>query len=108
MSRGSYGIRRMADRDLDEIAEHLGSRHPDVGLRFLQAVKQECLLLAEYPGAGTLRQRVPKRLRGLRSWPIRGYRNYLIFYLQTEGGIDALRVLHGARRLGRVLRESVE
>jgi toxin ParE1/3/4 len=74
-------------------------------LRFLDAVKRECLLLAEYPGVGTLRRRVPKRLRGLRSWPIRGFRKFLIFYMPVEGGVDVIRVLHGARRLGRALRE---
>jgi toxin ParE1/3/4 len=47
------------------------------------------------------------RLSTLRQWPIRGFENYLIFYLPTEAGIDVLRVLHGARDIDRILREEV-
>ena len=30
-------------------------------------------------------------------FPVHGFENYLIFYLPGPGGIDLIRVLHGAR-----------
>jgi toxin ParE1/3/4 len=41
-------------------------------------------------------------LTGMRSWPIRGFGNHLVFYRPTDDGIEILRVLHGARDLRRV------
>ena len=45
--RRSYCIRALADKDLDEIADYLGSRNVAAGLRFLEAVKRECEFLCE-------------------------------------------------------------
>lgn len=41
----SYSIRRAADADLDEIADYLGSRSFESGLRFLKRVREECMFL---------------------------------------------------------------
>jgi plasmid stabilization system protein ParE len=35
---------------------------------------------------------------------VSGYRNYLIFYLASDSGIDVLRVFHGARDVDRLIR----
>lgn len=55
-------------------------------------------LLADRPAIGRLRTdlRHP-RLQGLRSWGIRGFESYLIFYRASDDGIEVVRVLHGAR-----------
>lgn len=45
------------------------------------------------------------RLWGLRRVPITGFGNYLIFYRPIEGGIEVVRVIHGARDLPSVLAE---
>jgi toxin ParE1/3/4 len=36
-------------------------------------------------------------LEGVRRLPVKGFENYLIFYVPRSGGIDVIRVLHGAR-----------
>ena len=43
------------------------------------------------------------RLAGLRVWRIEGFPKYLIFYRLVTGGIEIVRVLHGARDIDRVL-----
>jgi len=45
------------------------------------------------------------RLRDLRIWPIRGFEKIVIFYRPIEGGIEVVRVLHGARDVKGILEE---
>lgn len=45
------------------------------------------------------------QLSGIRQYPIRGFKNYLIFYRATESEVEVLRVLHGARDLEAILDE---
>lgn len=35
----------------------------------------------------------------MRVWPIRRFPNHLIFYRPIDGGIEVIRVLHGAQDL---------
>jgi toxin ParE1/3/4 len=64
--------------------------------------------LAEMPGMGAIREVRKARLKGLRSWPIRHFDNYLIFYLPLEqGGIDVLHILHGARDVDRIVERGI-
>jgi len=65
--------------------------------RFMDATYDACQKLAEMPGMGALRDVKNRRLLGLRSWPIKGFENFLIFYLPSPQGIEVTRVLHGAR-----------
>jgi toxin ParE1/3/4 len=48
------------------------------------------------------------RLADLRRWPVSGFPNHLIFYQPTEGGIEVVRVLHGARDLATMLENEGE
>lgn len=48
---------------------------------------------------------LPARLRAIRSFAVRGFPNHIIFYLKVHGGIEVLRVLHGARDLRRDLKQ---
>ena len=38
-------------------------------------------------------------LKGLRRFPVKGFENYLLFYLPHQTGIDVIRVFHGARHI---------
>jgi toxin ParE1/3/4 len=49
------------------------------------------------PGGGRFWGFKRKRLATIRAWPIKGYRNFLIFYRESRGSILVVRVLHGAR-----------
>jgi toxin ParE1/3/4 len=42
-------------------------------------------------------------MAGLRSWAIRGFATFLVFYRPTQRGIEVIRVLHGARDLDAIL-----
>ena len=53
--------------------------------------------LAANPGLGRLRKFRNPRLKGVRSWLVSGFDNYLIFYRAVPGGIEVLHVYHGAR-----------
>ncbi len=94
-----------ARRDLIECAAHIYRDRPDAARRFLAAAADAVEKLADMPGMGALREVTNPRLAGLRSWPITGFENYLIFYRPTRRGIRVLRVLHGARDIDAILRK---
>jgi toxin ParE1/3/4 len=100
-----YDVRAKADQDVDQIAEYIGSRNATAGRNFILAARREFEFLGENPLAGTIRLSRRHKAAGLRSWPIKGYRNYLILYLPTSDGVEIVRVLHGARDIDTVLAE---
>jgi toxin ParE1/3/4 len=56
------------------------------------------------PGMGTPYEGSPHATE-VRYFPIPRYKKYLVFYRPTPGGIDVLRVLHGARDIHGILGE---
>jgi toxin ParE1/3/4 len=90
-----------ADADVDEIADHLAQDNLDVAIRFLHTVRQSYEKLLFMPGMGALRSFPNPRYVNVRSWPITGFDNYLIFYAPTSEGIEIFRILHGARNIER-------
>jgi toxin ParE1/3/4 len=52
---------------------------------------------------GTLWGDEAPELLDARHFPVDRFRKYLIFYRPIEGGIELLRVLHGARNLEQLL-----
>jgi toxin ParE1/3/4 len=96
-------IRPEADRDLDDHYDYIAQDNLDVAMRLLEAAHATLDELAELPGREKPRLLKNPRLSGLRQWPIRGFSNYLIFYLTTEEAVEVVRVLHGARDLERIL-----
>ena len=73
--------------------------------RFVDAVEKACAFLAEFPDSGEIVRTRHRRLRGLRAWPVQGFRNYLILFLPKDRVVEILAVIHGARNLRYVLRE---
>jgi toxin ParE1/3/4 len=73
--------------------------------RFLDAVEQALAALAAMPLMGSPWESSHPRLSGIYSWPVHGFRKYLIFYRPLEGGIDALRILHSARDIDTILED---
>lgn len=90
--------RATARRDLIEHFVHLAeAAGMDTADRFLSNARASFEDLAEQPLIGT-----PVRLHGpvladMRKWKVRGFENFLIFYLPRPDGISVVRVLHGAR-----------
>ncbi len=60
------------------------------------------------PGVGDRWDDNDPELADVRDSPISRYRNHLVFYRPIEGGIEILRVLHGARDITRILRGDEE
>ena len=104
---GTIRIRADADADIDEIAQFIANDNLDAGRRFYDAIAHDLSTLAANPRMGAKREARNPRLNGLRSWPVSGFRNYLVFYIASDEGVDVLRVLHGARDLGLLVERSI-
>ena len=104
MSLPTIVVQPDADDEIDEIARYIARDNLEAGKRFYDAVEDALEKLARMPGMGAIREVRKPALQGLRSWPIRHYENYLIFYRPLkEGGIEVLHVLHGARNVERIV-----
>jgi toxin ParE1/3/4 len=90
-------LRPPAVRDMEECAVYLASKNPAAADRFLDSCMSDFARLSEMPGMGAPRSFRNPKTSGIRSWPLTGFRNYLVFYRPIEDGIEVLRVLHGAR-----------
>src|SRR5439155_11946499 len=78
---------------------------PERAIRFLRAAEATFARLAGMPGMGVRYEPHEPIYAGLRFFPITRYRKYLVFYRPTPGGIEVLRVLHGARDIHGILAE---
>jgi toxin ParE1/3/4 len=85
-----------ARADVDEAARYIAREDIDAALRWLDVLDEKLKLLSEFPGAGPARDELAP---GLRSFPVG---SYVIFYRSAKGGIDVVRILHGARNLRNV------
>jgi toxin ParE1/3/4 len=92
-----------ADQDLDEQFDDLSRDSLEVALRFLSAAEQTFRELAQMPGIGAPKKFRNPQLAGVRQWRIRGFERHLIFYRETQDGIEVIRVLHGARDVESIL-----
>ena len=71
--------------------------------RYFAAVDETCSLLVKQPGMGARHESSVPDLTEMRRVPVRGFEHYLIFYLPRAGGIDVIRVVHGAHDLQQLL-----
>jgi len=93
--------------DLQEVVEYLAERSPSAAIRFSEVFQRTVEEILKFPGAGSPKVFDETGLDGIRSWRVRGFRKYLIFYRQIEGGISIIGVLHGARDVPEILRRRV-
>lgn len=97
-------IRPEATVDLEEIVKFLDTRSQDAGDHFLEEFFEAADLLAGMPGLGPVR-RTRGRLKGVRSWPLKKFGDYLVFYFRVDVGIEVVRVIDGRRDIDRELRK---
>jgi toxin ParE1/3/4 len=101
---GRFDVLPAADRDLDNLADYLARNAGiETAYRFFDAAYATFGRLADMPGIGEPRHSAHPRLAGLRVWRIEGFPNHLAFYRPSDGGIDIIRVLHGARDIDSIL-----
>ena len=65
--------------------------------RVIDAAYDSFKLLAARPALGRLRKFRNPQLKGVGSWVLSGFDNYVIFYRAVPDGIQVLHVYHGAR-----------
>ena len=95
---------RTAVRDIVEIADYIArSTSLAAADRFLTATEKTCEQLARMPGIGSRWVDDDPELADVRLRPVSTFKKYLIYYRPIEGGIEVLRVIHGARDTRRLL-----
>jgi toxin ParE1/3/4 len=93
-----------AERDLDEQAEYYLGRHtPETAAHWYDQTATTFQFLAQQPEIGTTWETKKRALAGVRMWPVDGFERHFVFYRPIEGGIEVIRILHGARDLDRLL-----
>jgi toxin ParE1/3/4 len=83
--------------DVLDIVRYMRRHNPTAAARFVDAFKSTVALMAGTPRLGRLRPDLGAA--ETRSWRIRGFQNYLIFYEVQPDKLRLLRVLHGSRDL---------
>jgi toxin ParE1/3/4 len=101
---GRVAVLPAADHDIAEQAEYLGRQAGlETAFRFLDATEETFAFLADHPGVGERYAGRAFEGSGIRVGRVAGFGRHLAFYRPIEGGIEVLRVIHGARDIDRVL-----
>lgn len=80
-----------AARDILEIGSHIAQDSGRAADRLLRSIDAKLKLLARSPKLGRRREELAPDLR---SFPVAPY---VVFYRHIHGGVQIIRVLHGAR-----------
>jgi toxin ParE1/3/4 len=88
-----------AEEDLKDIWAYVAENNPEAAGRLIKEITRRFALLRDNPHAG---REQDKLLVNLRSFVVK---NYFIFYLPFEGGVEILRVLHGSRDIGSIFED---
>jgi len=86
-----YVVTDEADEDIYEIALYIARDNPSAALNMVDEFERKFAQLAESPAAGREREELSP---GLRSFPVK---SFLIFFRESDDGIEIIRVLSGFR-----------
>jgi toxin ParE1/3/4 len=86
-----YRISAQARLDLEGIWLYLAKESEDIADQAIDNIFERFPKLAQFPEMGRDRSEI---YAGLRSFPVQ---RHIIFYNLIEGGIEVVRILHGAR-----------
>ena len=92
-------LSEFVEPELIAIWDYIAIENIDTADRFLEAAYGMFQELARMPGLGRFRNFPQARLNNLRSFRIKDFENYLIFYSPIQDGVEVFHVLHGARDL---------
>jgi toxin ParE1/3/4 len=99
-------VRARARRDILESAGYLEERGgEELAQRFVDATQDTFETLATMPKAGVRCEFNAPVLRYVRRWPVKGFENWLVFYVPKRDGVEILHVIHGARDIENLLNE---
>jgi toxin ParE1/3/4 len=106
--KGRVHRRIQAKFDLINHAVYLVTESsPETADRFVDAAESAFTQLAGQPQMGWQRTFRNHRLSSICVWRVKGFTDYLIFYLPLDDGVDIIRVLHGKRDLENVLEDEL-
>jgi toxin ParE1/3/4 len=100
-------LRTQVPVDIESILMYLRERSSDAADRFADGLDGTLTELAAMPGKGSLKPFRSKQLSGIRSWSMPHFRSYLIFYRPIDEGIEVIAIVHGARRIAKILKDRV-
>ena len=101
----NYLVKARARLDLKDHWRYIARDNVSAADRLLDAAEETFKLIAQNPEAGS--QRSFRRLAGVRSRAVSGFRNYLICYQTRPDTAVILRVIHGMRDLPRFFPQSL-
>lgn len=102
MSEPDIILAPAVETELWAICEFIAEDSADAAGRFIEAVYETFKFLAENAKVGEPRRFHARKLKGIRSWPVSQFRNFLIFYRPVRTGIHILHGYHGARDIERL------
>lgn len=90
----------LALADIDAIARYIAQDSPDSALRFLDAFARTIDEIRSFPHLGRARRYRHPLLKHLRTRPVIGFPNHLVFYqVPDDQHVLVIRVLHAAMRI---------
>lgn len=96
-------VQRAAEQDiLRQVEWYAAMGLPHIARRFHAAVFDAIDALQAMPGAGPPKFFDNPLLAGLRSWSVKGFDDFRVYYLAHAETLTIVRVLHGKRDLGTI------
>ena len=92
-----------AEQDLDDLFQYLARENEDTALRFFDSFRETIAQLSKMPNIGKYYQINNPKLKGLRRWRIKGFKQYIIFYLVSDQILTIVRIIYASRDIPRIL-----
>jgi hypothetical protein len=71
------------------------------------AVSDAISVAMKRPSAGSPRQLHNPALTGLRTWTVKGFDQFRVYYIASQDTLTVVRVLHGERDISAILEKQV-
>lgn len=97
----SFEFSEQASADLEAIVDFIAADNPDAAVAVVEAIRESCLLLCEFPLISFRRPRLTKK--PVRLLVVSRYPNYLIVYQPDSRSLQILRVLRGLQNMRRLV-----
>ena len=99
--------RAVVIQDLIAISTYISAENLDAGDRFLYAAENTFQQLVKMLGLGRLCGFMHPKLTQICQYPVKGFRNYLIYYQLQPDITDIIHVLHGSQDIETLLQQEI-
>ncbi len=96
-------IRPRASQDIDDHFTYIAQGNAEAALRFFDAARLTIAQIARMPGIGVVYPVQSASLQGLRKWPVKEFRQYMILYLDLPEAVEVVRILYGSQDIDSIL-----